>query len=256
MKLKFKIYNWSPNYTVTKKPFYMFYTINSKDVTKSNSLGPMLLDLLIGIKNSYDPFLTFRRSCREGICGSCAMNYNGKNVLACTTKVDLSKEVHYIHPLPHLPVIRDLVVDLNYFYHQHKNVQPWLQRNNFLNLNVLKWFKKKEIIHSRKNRTRLDGLYECILCACCSTSCPSYWWNEKEYLGPAILLQSYRWLLDSRDINSFNRLVKLYHPFKVYRCHSILNCTKVCPKGLDPAYAIDQIKEQLDNLILEKYFRN
>ena len=153
----------------------MFYKIDIKNINKSNNLGPMLLDLLLGLKNSYDSFIVFRRSCREGICGSCAMNYNGKNVLACTTKIDLTRNIHYIHPLPHLPVLRDLVVDLNYFYIQHKSIHPWLQRTNNLNLNILLWFNKKELIHSRKNRNRIDGLYECILCACCSTSCPSYW---------------------------------------------------------------------------------
>jgi len=256
MQLKFKVFTWSPEINSSEKPFYTMYKVDKDSVSKHGSLGPMLLDFLIGVKNSENSLLSFRRSCREGICGSCAMNYNGTNVLACTTKIDVEQKLHIVHPLPHLPVLRDLVVDMNYFYLQHKNVSPFLKRYNFINFNLLKWFNKKEILQSRRNRNRIDGLYECILCACCSTSCPSYWWNQTEYLGPAILLQSYRWLIDSRDVNTFQRLSKLYNPFKVYRCHSILNCTKVCPKGLDPALSISQIKNQLDNLLVEKYFNN
>ena len=255
MDLKFKIYSWSfqNQKKNNQKPWYITYKINKDFYLTFKDCGPMLLDLLIWIKTK-DSSITFRRSCREGICGSCAMNYNGTNILACITKLDLSTDLHIIHPLPHLPVLRDLVVNLNYFYLQHKNISPYLLRGGKINFNLLKWYHKKEIIHSRKNRLKLNGLYECILCACCSTSCPSYWWNQTEYLGPAVLLQSYRWLLDSRDINTFFRLFKLYNPFKVYRCHSILNCTKVCPKGLNPALSISQIKLQLDNLLVEKYF--
>lgn len=253
MLLKFKLFTWSPKQLEIKKPFYSLYSISSDELLNSNKYGSMLLDVLIGIKNNLNPLISFRRSCREGICGSCAMNYNGTNVLACTTQVDTSTSIHLVHPLPHLPVIRDLVVDMNYFYFQHKNVQPFLKRFSSIDLNLLKWFKKQEIIQSRENRNRVDGLYECILCACCSTSCPSYWWNQSEYYGPAILLQTYRWLSDSRDVNSVRRINKLFHPFKVFRCHSILNCSKVCPKGLDPAYSISSIKSQIDNLLVEKY---
>jgi len=173
--LTFKVYTWSPQLLKNSKPYYTLYKVPSNSVTNKNQLGTMLLDFLIGIKNSKNPLLVFRRSCREGICGSCSMNYNGKNVLACTTKIDSSVKVHLIHPLPHLPVLRDLVVDMNYFYLQHKSINPFLKRFNFINFNILKWFKKKEIVQSRKNRNRINGLYECILCACCSTSCPSYW---------------------------------------------------------------------------------
>ena len=254
MNLKFKVYSWLlQNKEKYKKPWYITYIINKENYIKNYQGGLMVLDFLIWAKKK-DSSIVFRRSCREGICGSCAMNYNGNNILACITKLDLTKKIHIIHPLPHLPVLRDLIVDMNYFYLQYKNISPFLIRGGKINFNLLKWYHKKEIIHSRKNRNRLDGVYECILCACCSTSCPSYWWNQTEYLGPAILLQSYRWLLDSRDINTFQRLFKLYNPFKVYRCHSILNCTNVCPKGLDPALSISQIKIQLDNLLIEKYF--
>jgi len=171
--LIFKVYTWSPKQTIIKKPFYSFFELSLKEVSKN--YGTMLLDILIGIKNNLNPLIAFRRSCREGICGSCSMNYNGTNVLACTTKMNSRFKTHLFHPLPHLPVIRDLIVDLTYFYLQHKKVQPFLKRYNKVNFNVLRWFKKQEIIQSKENRNRIDGLYECILCACCSTSCPSYW---------------------------------------------------------------------------------
>ena len=199
------------------------------------SCGPMVLDALIQLKAAVDSSLTFRRSCREGICGSCAMNINGLNRLACTTALqDLSGEVR-IYPLPHLPVVKDLVPDLTNFYAQHASVQPWLQ--------TVTATPEKEWRQSKDERDKLDGLYECILCACCSTSCPSYWWNGERYLGPAILLQAHRWIVDSRDEDTGARLDDLEDPFKLYRCHTIMNCTRTCPKGLNPAKAIGEIKQ-------------
>ncbi|ADM09035.1 Succinate dehydrogenase iron-sulfur protein [Parvularcula bermudensis HTCC2503] len=204
----------------------------------------MVLDLLIKIKDQLDPTLSFRRSCREGVCGSCAFNINGKNGLACITGLDeLGSGDITIHPLPHQPVVKDLVTDLSKFYEQHAEVQPYLQSNNE---------PEKEHLQSQEDREQLDGLYECILCACCSTSCPSYWWNgnkdgEHEYLGPAALLQAHRWIKDSRDDKTAERLAALDDTFKLYRCHTIMNCVNVCPKNLNPAEAINEIKRmQID----------
>ena len=198
--------------------------------------GPMVLDALIKMKSDMDPTLTFRRSCREGICGSCAMNINGRNGLACTTAIeDLSGDVR-ITPLPHMEVIKDLVPDFTHFYAQYASIRPWLQT-------VSTTPSGKERLQSPQQREKLDGLYECILCACCSTSCPSYWWNSDKFLGPAILLQAYRWLADSRDEMTGERLDELEDPFRLYRCHTIMNCANVCPKGLSPARAIAEIKK-------------
>jgi succinate dehydrogenase / fumarate reductase iron-sulfur subunit len=198
--------------------------------------GPMVLDALIKMKSDMDPTLTFRRSCREGICGSCAMNINGRNGLACTTAIeDLSGDVR-ITPLPHMEVIKDLVPDFTHFYAQYASIRPWLQT-------VTPTPSGKERLQSPQQREKLDGLYECILCACCSTSCPSYWWNSDKFLGPAILLQAYRWLADSRDEMTGERLDELEDPFRLYRCHTIMNCANVCPKGLSPARAIAEIKK-------------
>lgn len=194
----------------------------------------MVLDALIKIKNEQDPTLTFRRSCREGICGSCAMNINGVNTLACLCEIEEGTNIN-IYPLPHMFVLRDLVPDLTNFYEQYKSIKPWLQTNNEV-------VPVTEFLQSRENRKKLDGLYECILCACCSTSCPSYWWNSEGYLGPAILLQAYRWIIDSRDNMRQERLDSLKDSFKLYRCHTIMNCAKVCPKNLNPAKAIAEIK--------------
>ena len=199
--------------------------------------GPMVLDALIKIKNEVDPTLTFRRSCREGICGSCAMNIDGSNTLACTKGCDDIKGTVKIYPLPHMSVIKDLVPDLSTFYAQHASIQPWLQ--------TLSPEPAKEWLQSHEDRQKLDGLYECILCACCSTSCPSYWWNGEKYLGPAVLLQAYRWLIDSRDEATGERLDNLEDPFRLYRCHTIMNCTQTCPKGLNPAKAIAEIKKMM-----------
>ena len=192
----------------------------------------MLLDAIIYIKNKVDPTLTFRRSCAEGICGSCSMNINGTNGLACLTPLD---ETEYnIFPLPHMKVVKDLVVDLKNFFAQYKSIKPYIVNDDK---------PVKERIQSPEDRKKLDGLYECILCACCSTSCPSYWWNGDKFLGPAILLQAYRWIIDSRDNAKKERLSDLADKFKLYRCHTIMNCTKTCPKGLNPAKAIAEIKK-------------
>uniref|UniRef100_A0A060ADI3 Succinate dehydrogenase [ubiquinone] iron-sulfur subunit, mitochondrial n=1 Tax=Cyanidiaceae sp. MX-AZ01 TaxID=1503164 RepID=A0A060ADI3_9RHOD len=223
----FRIYRWNP--LNTKKPWINSYLVSIADT------GPIVLDALIKIKNEQDTTLAFRRSCREGICGSCAININGKNTLACLYKLSDSSKFIYIYPLPHIYVIKDLVPDLTNFYSQHKSIQPWLQYDNSLN-------SRSEFLQSKKERSYLDGLYECVLCACCSASCPSYWWNADRYLGPAILLQAYRWIIDSRDIKMSERLENLNDSYKIYRCHTIMNCTKTCPKHLNPGKAIANIK--------------
>lgn len=235
---KFEIYRWNPDNT-GEKPYMQTYEVNLREC------GPMVLDALIKIKNEMDPTLTFRRSCREGICGSCAMNIGGTNTLACISKIDTntSKSLK-VYPLPHMYVVRDLVPDMNNFYEQYRNIQPWLQRKN----EATEQKGKAQYLQSVEDRSKLDGLYECILCACCSTSCPSYWWNAEKYLGPAVLMQAYRWIIDSRDENTQERLDKLKDPFSVYRCHTIMNCTRTCPKGLNPGRAIAEIKKLLSGL--------
>ena len=225
----FKVYRWNPD--DGHNP-----TIDSYDIDLDDC-GPMVLDALIKIKSDVDSTLTFRRSCREGICGSCAMNIDGTNTLACTKPIDDVIGEVKIYPLPHMPVIKDLVPDLKNFYAQYASIQPWMQ--------TVSPTPQAERLQSADDRAKLDGLYECILCACCSTSCPSYWWNGDKYLGPAVLLQAYRWLIDSRDENTGNRLDNLEDPFKLYRCHTIMNCAKTCPKGLNPAKAIGEIKKML-----------
>lgn len=234
----FQIYRWNPE-NAGEKPFMQTYELNLREC------GPMVLDALIKIKNEMDPTLTFRRSCREGICGSCAMNIGGTNTLACISKIDtnLSKPLK-IYPLPHMYVVRDLVPDMNNFYEQYRSIQPWLQRKN----EATEKKGKAQYLQSVEDRLKLDGLYECILCACCSTSCPSYWWNAEKYLGPAVLMQAYRWIIDSRDESTEERLSKLKDPFSVYRCHTIMNCTRTCPKGLNPGRAIAEIKKLLSGL--------
>jgi succinate dehydrogenase / fumarate reductase iron-sulfur subunit len=226
------------------------YRYDTEDVDKKNphvdrfeidtdKCGPMILDALIKMKSEQDSSLSFRRSCREGICGSCAMNIDGSNTLACTKSIsDCKSKVTKIYPLPHMPVIKDLVPDLTHFYAQYKSIKPWLQASEPNN-------PQKEREQSPQEREKLDGLYECILCACCSTSCPSYWWNSEKYLGPAILLQAQRWIADSRDEATAERLDELEDPFKLYRCHTIMNCAQACPKGLNPAKAIGQIKQAI-----------
>ncbi len=200
--------------------------------------GPMVLDALIKIKNEMDPTLTFRRSCREGICGSCAMNIDGTNTLACTKALDDVPQDVKIYPLPHMPVIKDLVPDLTNFYAQYASIKPWLQSRTPAP-------PDRERLQSREEQHLVDEPSACILCACCSTSCPSYWWNSDRYLGPAILLQAYRWIVDSRDEATGEHLDNLEDPFRLYRCHTIMNCTRTCPKGLNPAKAISEVKKML-----------
>ena len=200
-----------------------------------DSCGPMVLDALIKIKNETDSTLTFRRSCREGVCGSCAMNIDGGNTLACTKAITDISGSAAIYPLPHLPVVKDLVPDMTTFYAQYALIAPYLQTKTAE--------PEKERLQSRDDRAKLDGYYECILCACCTTSCPSYWWNSERYLGPAALLQSWRWLADTRDETKGERLDALEDPFRLYRCHTIMNCAQTCPKGLNPARAIGEIKQ-------------
>ena len=199
--------------------------------------APMVLDALIKIKNELDPTLSFRRSCREGICGSCSMNVNGRNILACTSAIDEYSGDIRIYPLPHMNVVRDLVTDLSNFYKQYAAVEPWLKSDTDA--------PERERTQAKEERTKLEGLEECILCACCSTSCPSYWWNPEKYLGPAALLNAWRWLADSRDDADEERLSYLSDAFKLYRCHTIMNCTQTCPKGLNPAKAIAEIKKKI-----------
>jgi len=230
---QFKIYRWNPD---TKgEPKMQTYSVDM------NQCGPMVLDALIKIKNEQDPTLTFRRSCREGICGSCAMNINGRNTLACLCRIDTddAKPVP-IYPLPHMSVVKDLVPDLSTFYAQYKSIQPWLQAGP-----DAKRAPNAEFLQSKEDRAKLDGMYECILCACCSTSCPSYWWNGDKYLGPAVLMAAYRWIADSRDGKTRQRLAALDDGFKLYRCHTIMNCTNTCPKHLNPGKAIQQIKKKI-----------
>lgn len=203
-----------------------------------DSCGPMVLDALIKIKNDIDPTLTFRRSCREGICGSCAMNIDGGNTLACTLAVDDVKGDVKIYPLPHMPVIKDLVPDMTNFYAQYASIKPWLQA-------AAPPRADQERLQSKDEQERIDEPAACILCACCSTSCPSYWWNSDRYLGPAALLASYRWLVDSRDEAKEERLDAIEDSFKLYRCHTIMNCTPACPKSLNPARAIALTKKML-----------
>ena len=200
--------------------------------------GPMLLDAINYVKNEIDPSVTYRRSCREGICGSCAMNIEGKNGLACLTSLAELDDDVTIYPLPHLPVVKDLVPDMTGFYEQYASIKPWLRGDE-------KPVEEGERLQSPEQREHLDGLYECIMCACCQTSCPSYWWNGDKYLGPAILLQAYRWLADSRDEDREKRLDFLDDAYKVYRCHTILSCTSACPKNLNPGLAIAEIKKML-----------
>ena len=226
---KFKIYRYDPDKGAN--PRLDTYEIDLDDT------APMVLDALIKIKNEVDTTLTFRRSCREGICGSCSMNIDGTNTLACLKPIDeVEGDVVHVYPLPHMPVIKDLVSDLSTPYAQLTSVEPWLQADTPPP-------PSEERRQSPEEREKLDGLWECVLCFCCTTSCPSYWWNGDRYLGPAVLLQAYRWIADSRDEHTGERLDALEDPFRLYRCHTIMNCTKTCPKGLNPAKAIAEIKK-------------
>jgi succinate dehydrogenase / fumarate reductase iron-sulfur subunit len=203
-----------------------------------DACGPMVLDALIKIKNEVDTTLTFRRSCREGVCGSCAMNINGTNWLACTAAIQDIKGDVRVYPLPHMPVIKDLVPDLTHAIAQYRSIEPWLQAETPPP-------PDRERPQSIAERERLDGLWECILCFCCTGGCPSWWWQGERYLGPAVLLQAYRWIADSRDEATGARLDALEDPFRLYRCHTIMNCTRTCPKGLNPAEAIALIKRAM-----------
>ena len=227
-KRSFEIYRYDPDKDA--RPF-----MQSLDVELDGS-ERMLLDALIKLK-SLDPTLSFRRSCREGVCGSDAMNINGKNALACVTKLVDLKEPVVIKPLPGLPIIRDLIVDMTQFFAQYHSVKPYLVNDEPP--------PEKERLQSPREREELDGLYECILCACCSTACPSFWWNPDKFVGPAGLLQAYRFIADSRDTAANERLDNLEDPYRLFRCHTIMNCVDVCPKGLNPSLAIGKIRTLL-----------
>ena len=226
----FKVYRCDPD--SGQNPRYDTYEIDL------DNCGPMVLDALIKIKNEIDPTLTFRRSCREGICGSCAMNIDGTNALACLRSIGDVKGTVRVYPLPHMPVVKDLVPDLTNFYAQYASIKPWLQTSTPAPRN-------HERLQSKEDQELIDEPAACILCACCSTSCPSYWWNSDRYLGPAVLLAAYRWLVDSRDEATGERLDDLEDPFRLYRCHTIMNCTNTCPKNLNPAKAIAETKKML-----------
>ena len=226
---RFRIYRFDPDSDAAPR-------IDTYEVDMA-SCGPMVLDALIKIKNEIDPTLTFRRSCREGICGSCAMNIDGVNTLACTRACDDVRGADVkIYPLPHMPVVKDLVPDLTRFYAQYAAVKPWLTTRTPAP-------PDGERRQSKEDQEKIDRPSACILCACCSTSSPSYWWNSDRYLGPAALLAAYRWIIDSRDEATGERLDELEDPFRLYRCHTIMNCTEACPKDLNPAKAIAEIKK-------------
>ena len=226
----FKVYRWSAE--SGENPRLDTYEVDLE------GCGPMVLDGLIKIKNEIDSTLTFRRSCREGVCGSCAMNIDGTNTLACTKYIAEVKDVVKVYPLPHMEVVKDLVADLTRAYAQYASIEPWLKTKSPAP-------PDRERLQSPEEREKLDGMWECILCFCCSTACPSYWWNSDRYLGPAVLLQANRWIADSRDESTGQRLDELEDPFRLYRCHTIMNCTKTCPKGLNPAKAITDIKKKM-----------
>jgi len=231
--IKFSIYRYNPAEDL--KPYMKDYEIS----IPSNS-DPMVLTLLERLKAEQDPTISYRRSCREGVCGSDGMNINGKNGLACITHIgELDSDVIVIRPLPGFPVIRDLVVDMSQFYQQYERIEPYLQNDSTA--------PAQERLQSPAERSQLDGLYECILCACCTSSCPSFWWNPEKFVGPAGLLQAQRFLSDSRDTAKQHRLEKLQDPFSVFRCRSIMNCANVCPKGLNPTVAIGKIRKQMLN---------
>ena len=226
---KVNVYRWDPS--TEENPRLDTYEVDMDNCPSK------VLDILNKIKNEIDPTLAYRRSCAHGVCGSCAMNMGGKNGLACTTPHEEIDGDIDIYPLPHLKVKRDLIGDLDGLYKQYQSIEPWLKTNSKT--------ETTEIVQSKEDRAKLDGAYECIMCACCSTSCPSYWWNGDKYLGPAVLLQAYRWIVDSRDDERKARLKKVADELKLYRCHTILNCTSACPKGLNPAKAIAEIKKML-----------
>ena len=226
---EYRIYRWSPE--DGRNPRIDTNYVDTGDC------GPMVLDALIWIKNNVDPTLTFRRSCREGICGSCSMNIDGTNTLACTKAMSEVKGTVRVYPLPHMSVIKDLVPNLTHVIAQYASIEPWLK--------TVTPAPERERLQSPEERNKLEGLENCILCFCCTTSCPSYWWNEDRFLGPAVLLQAHRWIMDSRDEATGERLDQLEDPFRLYRCHTIMNCAKACPKGLNPAKAIAEIKRMM-----------
>src|SRR5688500_11921889 len=227
---QFRVYRWDPGSRAAPR-------VDTYDIDLDRC-GPMVLDALIKIKNEVDSTVTFRRSCREGICGSCAMNIDGVNTLACTQPIEAILGAVRVFPLPHLPVVKDLVPDLTEFYAQYAAVRPWLQTREPPPA-------ASERRQSPADQEKIDRPSACILCACCSTACPSYWWNSERFLGPAALLQANRWLRDSRDEATGERLDDLEDPFRLYRCHTIMNCARVCPKGLNPAEAIAEIKRKM-----------
>lgn len=226
---QFKVYRYNPD--SGEKPHLDLFEVDLDDC------GPMVLDALIWIKNNVDPTLTFRRSCREGVCGSCAMNMDGTNWLACTRFIEETDTPTRIYPLANMRIIKDLVPDLTHLYAQYELIEPWLQTKTS--------DPDRERLQAPEDRERLDGYYECILCFCCTSGCPSHWWNGNRFLGPAVLLQAWRWLTDSRDEATGRRLDALEDPFRLYRCHTILNCTRTCPKGLNPGKAIAEIKKRI-----------
>ncbi len=227
---EFLIYRWDPD--DKSNPRLDTYEVDLDDC------GPMVLDALIKIKNEVDGTLTFRKSCREGVCGSCAVNIDGVNTLACTQKIEMKTKVSAVYPLPHMDVIKDLVPDLSLAYAQYESIEPWIKTKSPTT-------PDRERLQSKADRSELDSKWECILCFCCTTSCPSYWWNGDKYLGPAVLLQAERWISDSRDEFTGERLDELEDPYKLYRCHTIMNCTNTCPKELNPAKLIVKIKSKI-----------
>lgn len=229
----FKVYRWSPD--DGRNPRWDTYELDLEET------GPMVLDALIKIKDEIDSTLTFRRSCREGICGSCAMNIDGTNRLACLKPIASIEGPVRIAPLMHMAVVKDLVPDLTQPFAQYRAIEPWLKADTPAP-------PDRERLQSKKERTQIDGLWECILCFCCTAGCPSWWWNGDRFLGPAVLLQAHRWIVDSRDESTGDRLDALEDPFRLYRCHTIMNCTDTCPKGLNPGKAIGAIKQ----LIVER----
>ena len=231
--VKLSIYRFNPE--EDRKPYFQDYEI---EITEREI---KLLDLLVKLK-SVDDSLSFRRSCREGICGSDGININGKNGLACLTNIRELKQPIRLAPLPGLPVIRDLIVDMTQFFNQYHSIKPYLINNHPA--------PEKERIQNQEERKQLDGLYECILCACCSTQCPSFWWNPDKFVGPSGLLNAYRFIVDSRDTHTNERLDYLNDPYRLFRCHTIMNCVEVCPKHLSPTRAIGKIKEMMTNRVI------
>jgi len=226
--MKFSIYRYNPE--KDDKPYMQDYEVELQPSDR------MLLDAILRIKAT-DDSLGLRKSCREGVCGSDGMNINGRNGLACITPIKDLKEPVILRPLPGLPVIRDLIVDMSQFFKQYNSIKPYLINDNPP--------PQKERLQSPEDREELNGLYECVLCACCSTSCPSFWWNPDKFVGPAALLQAYRFIADTRDEATSERLDNLEDPYRLFRCHTIMNCAEVCPKGLNPTEAIGKIKEQM-----------